>query len=94
MYKRQDATAAKHRLWRHDNITDAICRAALESDLVVCRETSRYFVCHNGTGKLVTTDFMWINRPGLLCAGDVTVMGQRGSPAAKIQEGVRVWHPI
>ena len=34
-----DAAAAKHRLWRHDNITDAICRAALESDLVVCRES-------------------------------------------------------
>ena len=81
-----DATAAKHRLWRHDNITDAICRAALESDLVVCRETSRYFVCHNGTGKLVTTDFMWINKQNFLCAGDVTFVGQKGSPAAKIHE--------
>jgi hypothetical protein len=29
-------------------------RAALELDLVVCRETSKYFVCHNGTEKTVT----------------------------------------
>ena len=64
----------------------AICRAALESDLVVCRETSKYFVCHNGTGKTVTTDFMWINKQGALCACDAKVVGQRGSPAAKIPE--------
>jgi hypothetical protein len=29
-------------------------RAALELDLVMCRETSKYFVCHNGTEKTVT----------------------------------------
>jgi hypothetical protein len=34
------ATAAKHRLWRHDKVIDAICRAALQSDLVVCKRYS------------------------------------------------------
>jgi len=28
----------------------------------VCREPPEYFVCHNGTDKTVTPDFMWIDK--------------------------------
>jgi hypothetical protein len=81
-----DDTAAKHRLWRHDKVIDAMCRAALQSDLVVCRESSKYFVCHNGTDRDVQPDLMWIDWRGGMCATDGTFVGQKGSPAAKIHE--------
>jgi len=57
----------------------------------VCREPPEYFVCHNGTDKTVTPDFMYVDRQvgwaERLNAGDGVVVGQRGSsPAAKIHD--------
>jgi hypothetical protein len=53
---------------------------------VVCREPSKYFVCHNGTDRDVQSDLMWIDWRGGMCATDGTFVGQKGSPAAKIHE--------
>jgi hypothetical protein len=53
---------------------------------VVCREPSKYFVCHNGTDSDAQPDPMWINAQGVMCLADGTFVGQKGPPAAEIHE--------
>jgi hypothetical protein len=44
----------------------------------VCREPSKYFVCHNGTDRDVQPDLMWIDWRGGMFATDGTFVGQKG----------------
>ena len=45
-----------YRRRRHDEVVDAIILAALESNLVACREVAKHFKCPYMTGHSVTPD--------------------------------------
>ena len=38
----------------HDGVVDAVLLAALNSDLVVCREVAKHFQCPHGSGESIT----------------------------------------
>ena len=39
-----------YKVRRHDGVVDAVLLAALESDLVACREVAKHFQCHLAAG--------------------------------------------
>ena len=45
-----------YKVRRHDGVVDALLLAALDSDLVVCREGTKHFQCPYGSGEAITSD--------------------------------------
>jgi hypothetical protein len=45
-----------HRVRRHDAVVDAVLLAALDANLVACREVAKHFGCPYGTGMSITPD--------------------------------------
>ena len=43
-----------YKVRRHDGVVDAVLLAALESDLVACREVAKHFQCPLGSGEAIT----------------------------------------
>jgi hypothetical protein len=62
--------SAFYRLRRHDAVVDAIIIAALEADLVACREVAKHFKCPHGTGTSVTPDGAIVLADGTVVAVD------------------------
>ena len=42
-----------YKVRRHDGVVDAVLLAALDSDLVVCREVAKHFQCPFGSGEAI-----------------------------------------
>ena len=57
---------------RHDGVADAVLLAALDSDLVVCREVAKHFQCPFGSGEAITPD-------GAIVLADGTVVSSSSS---------------
>ena len=70
-----------YKVRRHDGVVDAVLLAALDSDLVVCREFAKHFQCPYGSGESITPDGAIVLADGTVIALDVTVIGS--SAAAK-----------
>ena len=70
-----------YKVRRHDGVVDAVLLAALESDLVACREVAKHFQCPLGSGEAITPDGAIVLADGTVIALDVTVVGS--SDAAK-----------
>ena len=74
-----------HRLRRHDAVVDAIIIAALESNLVACREVAKHFKCPYGTGHSVTPDGAIVLADGTVVAIDVTIISSGEAAAEAIR---------
>ena len=74
-----------HRLRRHDAVVDAIIIAALESNLVACREVAKHFTCPYGTGHSVTPDGAIVLADGTVIAIDVTIISSGEAAAEAIR---------
>ena len=72
-----------YKVRRHDGVVDAVLLAALDSDLVACREVAKHFQCPYGSGESITPDGAIVLADGTVVALDVTVIGN--SDAAKEQ---------
>ena len=70
-----------YKVRRHDGVVDAVLIAALDSNLVVCREVAKHFQCPFGSGESITPDGAIVLADGTVIALDVTVIGN--SDAAK-----------
>ena len=70
-----------YKVRRHDGVVDAVLLAALDSNLVVCREVAKHFQCPFGSGESITPDGAIVLADGTVIALDVTVIGN--SDAAK-----------
>ena len=77
---------AFYRLRRHDEVVDAIILAALESNLVACREVAKHFKCPYLTGHSVTPDGAVVLEDGTVVALDVTVVGDGENAAEAMSE--------
>ena len=75
---------AFYRLRRHNEVVDAIILAALESNLVACREVAKHFKCPYLTGHSVTPDGAVVLEDGTVVALDVTVVGDGENAAEAI----------
>jgi hypothetical protein len=83
--------SAFYRLRRHDAVVDAIIIAALEADLVACREVAKHFKCPHGTGTSVTPDGAIVLADGTVVAVDVTVVGSGEAAAEAIRRKEHGW---
>ena len=61
-----------YKVRRHDGVVDAVLLAALDSDLVVCREIVKHFQCPFGSGESITPDGAIVLADGTVIALDVT----------------------
>ena len=68
-----------YKVRRHDGVVDAVLLAALDSDLVVCREVAKHFQCPYGSGESITPDGAIVHADGTVIALDVTVVGSSSS---------------
>ena len=82
---------AFYRLRRHDEVVDAIILAALESNLVACREVAKHFKCPYLTGHSVTPDGAVVLEDGTVVALDVTVVGDGENAAEAIRRKEHGW---
>jgi hypothetical protein len=66
-----------HRIRRHDAVVDAVrlLLAALDANLIACREVAKHFECPYGTGASITPDGMIVMADGTVLALDVVVVG-------------------
>ena len=64
-----------HRIRRHDTVVDAVLLAALDADLIACREVAKHFECPYGTGASITPDGVIVMADGTVLALDVVVVG-------------------
>ncbi len=64
-----------HRIRRHDAVVDAVLLAALDADLIACREVAKHFECPYGTGASITPDGVIVMADGTVLALDVVVVG-------------------
>ena len=64
-----------YKVRRHDGVVDAVLLAALDSNLVVCREVAKHFQCPFGSGESMTPDGAIVLADGTVNALDVTVIG-------------------
>ena len=82
---------AFHRRRRHDEVVDAIILAALESNLVACREVAKHFKCPYMTGHSVTPDGAIVLEDGTVVAIDVTVISSGEDAAEQIRRKEHGW---
>ena len=82
---------AFHRRRRHDEVVDAIILAALESNLVACREVAKHFKCPYMTGHSVTPDGAIVLEDGTVVAVDVTVISSGEDAAEAIRRKEHGW---
>ena len=64
-----------HRIRRHDAVVDAVLLAALDADLIACREVAKHFECPYGTGASIMPDGVIVMADGTVLALDVVVVG-------------------
>jgi hypothetical protein len=64
-----------HRIRRHDAVVDAVLLAALDTDLIACREVAKHFECPYGTGASITSDGVIVMADGTVLALDIVVVG-------------------
>jgi hypothetical protein len=60
-----------HRIRRHDAVVDAVLLAALDADLIACREVAKQFECPYVTGASITPDGVIVMADGTVLALDV-----------------------
>ena len=80
-----------HKVRRHDGVVDAVLRAALDSDLVVCREVAKHFQCPFGSGESITPDGAIVLADGTVVALDVTVVGCSNAAKEMIRRKTVGW---
>ena len=49
-------TPPQYSLNTYDAVVDAVLLAALDADLIACREVAKHFECPYGTGASITPD--------------------------------------
>ena len=65
--------------------------AALDSDLVVCREVAKHFQCPFGSGEAITPDGAIVLADGTVIALDVTVVGSGDAAKEMIRRKTVGW---
>ena len=80
-----------YKVRRHDGVVDAVLLAALDSDLVVCREVAKHFQCPFGSGEAITPDGAIVLADGTVIALDVTVVGSGGAAKEMIRRKTVGW---
>ena len=65
--------------------------AALDSDLVVCREVAKHFQCPYGSGESITPDGAIVHADGTVIALDVTVVGSGDAAKEMIRRKTIGW---
>ena len=80
-----------YKVRRHDGVVDAVLLAALDSDLVVCREVAKHFQCPFGSGEAITPDGAIVLADGTVIALDVTVVGSGDAAKEMIRHKTVGW---
>ena len=80
-----------YKVRRHDGVVDAVLLAALDSDLVVCREVAKHFQCPFGSGEAITPDGAIVLADGTVIALDVTVVGSGDAAKEMIRRKTVGW---
>ena len=80
-----------YKVRRHDGVVDAVLLAALDSDLVVCREVAKHFQCPYGSGESITPDGAIVHADGTVIALDVTVVGSGDAAKEMIRRKTIGW---
>jgi hypothetical protein len=80
-----------YKVRRHDGVVDAVLLAALDSDLVVCREVAKHFQCPYGSGEAITPDGAIVLADGTVVALDVTVIGNSDVAKEQIRRKTVGW---
>ena len=64
-----------HRIRRHDTVVNAVLLAALDANLIACREVVKHFECPYGTGASIMPDGVIVMADGTVLVLDVVVVG-------------------
>ena len=80
-----------YKVRRHDGVVDAVLLAALDSDLVACREVAKHFQCPYGSGESITPDGAIVLADGTVVALDVPVIGNSDVAKEQIRRKTVGW---